>query len=93
MNGTVDLIRAAEALLRAEDAVRDAINGLGHPGTLHDDALWMGPTISGVSIRDAVADCAACGGAQYGADEERNIALGNLRVALGRKPLPWEYIG
>lgn len=81
-----DVVDAAEALIRAEDAVRDSINGQGHPGRPHDDALYMGGP-----IRDTFGDCATCGGAQYGAEDTKNTAVANLRVLLGHEALPFEF--
>lgn len=87
---TTDIRIAGQAVLDAADAYRDALNGCGHPGEKHDD--WLGhSSVNGISVRDTVADCSACGGAQYGADDALTAAYGNLRAALGHERLPWEY--
>lgn len=85
----VTLEKAALAVLLAEDAVRDAMNGYGHPGEEHDHVLG---DLDGDRhpVCSTVDDCAACGGAQYGAEDARNIATAALRVALGREPMPFE---
>ena len=80
---------AAKAVLRAADAYRDAINGQGHPGEPHDRFLWS--RLPGdMQIYSPVGDCAACGGAQYGAEDALDVAYGALREALGEPRLPWE---
>lgn len=86
-----DLERAAQAVLDATDALRDAINGIGHQGRSHDDVLAppRDPRAE-FAIIDTVGDCSACGGAQYGCEDTLNAAIGNLRVALGHERLPWE---
>ena len=81
-----DLRQAAEAVLRAVDAHRDAVNGQGHPGKPHDDALRM----PGQPFHDLTGDCSACGGAQYGWETELNAAHGDLREAVGQERKPWE---
>jgi len=85
----VNLETAAKAVLRAVDAYRDAINGQGHPGEPHDRDLWHS---SGgyVEIYSPVGDCAACGGAQYGTEDDLSQAYGDLRAALGEPRKPWE---
>lgn len=84
------LEQAARRVIRAVDANRDARNGAGHPGEPHDWDLWesMGGE---VEVYNTVGDCAACGGAQYGTDDEMNGAIGDLRAALDMERLPWEY--
>ena len=81
-----DLRAAALAVLRLNDAHRDAENGQGHPGEPHDTAL--GDPLE--CAHSEVGDCAACGGALYGIEDEQNRAWGDLRVALGEEPKPWE---
>lgn len=77
---------AAENVLRATDALRDAINGHGHPGEPHDEVLAIPDSIfHGPSL-----DCAACGGAQVGCEDDLNTARGDLREALGHERKPWE---
>ena len=82
--------KAARRVLRAVDANRDAINGQGHPGEGHDRMLWS--SLGGdIEVYSTVDDCAACGGAQYGTEDELQAAHGDLRAALGMERLPWEY--
>lgn len=83
---------AARAVLRAVDARRDALNGLGHPGEDHDRMLWH-PSGGDYAIYSTVGDCAACGGADYGTDDALNVAYGDLREAVGEQRLPWEGAG
>ena len=83
------LVTAARAVLRAVDAHRDAVNGLGHPGEPHDRMLWQS-TGGDFEIYSTVADCAACGGADYGTDDALNVAYGDLREAVGEPRKPWE---
>ena len=86
-----ELETAARAVLRAADALRDAINGKGHPGDPHDRDLWR--RLPGdVQIYSPVGDCAHCGGAQYGAEGTLTQAYGDLRAALGEARLPWEHV-
>lgn len=82
---------AAREVVAAVEAQRDAINGIGHPGREHDTVLRepRDPDAS-VHIYDTVGDCAACGGAQYGSDDRMNLAMGDLREALGMERRPWE---
>lgn len=77
------------ALVDAEEAVRAAHNGLGHAPNPHDRMLHE-PSGGDVQVFDLVGDCAACGGAQYGADHEKNYAVGDAREALGMDRRPWE---
>lgn len=81
----------ALAVVLAQEKVRDSINGGGHPGADHD--AWLreprDPNAA-VHIYDTVGDCAACGGSQYGAEYELNIAFGDLREALGMERRAWE---
>jgi hypothetical protein len=87
-----DLMTAARAFVAADEAVRDAINGGGHPGE-HDRLLHFEPCnfLSGVAhVYDLSGDCSACGGAQYGTEADRNLAMGDLREALGMERRPWE---
>ena len=81
-------------MLRAVDANRDAINGLGHSGEPHDRMLHFEPCCAGapaMHVYSTSAGCAACGGAQYGTGDELNAAHGDLRAALAMERLPWEY--
>ena len=84
------LREAAERVIVAADACRDAINGLGHPGEKHDRYIHFGPSPGGIEIFDQVGDCAACGGAQYGTEDTLSEAYGDLRAALGQERKPWE---
>jgi hypothetical protein len=88
---TIDLRQAALAVVEAHEAVRDALNGMGHDGEPHDDALApeRDPRAE-FYIIDQVGDCAACGGARYGAEMTENAAFGQLRAALGLEVRPWE---
>ena len=83
---------AAQAVLDAADAYRDALNGAGHPGEDHD--TWLreprDPNAA-FHIYDTVGDCSACGGAQYGTEDALTQAYGDLRAALGHDRLPWEF--
>lgn len=83
------LLASARAVLRAVDAHRDAVNGLAHPDEPHDRWLWQ-PSAGDVQIYSSVGDCAACGGAQYGTEDDLNMAHGDLREAVGETRLPWE---
>jgi hypothetical protein len=76
---------AALALVRAMDAHVDALNGQGHPGEPHDDALYFG----GI-VRDMIGDCAACGGAQYSAEDAEQRAAVAVKLALGEPLRPYE---
>ena len=80
---------AARAVLDAADALRDAINGQGHPGEEHNRDLWQ-PLPGDMQIYSPVGDCSACGGAEYQAEDALAVAYGDLRAALGRPRLPWE---
>lgn len=80
---------AATEVLRAADAYRDTLNGLGHPGEPHDRVLHAAMA-RGVEVFDLVGDCSACGGRQYGTEYELQGAYGGLREALGQPRLPWE---
>lgn len=83
------LHEAAVAVLAATDALRDAGNGHGHPGEAHDHVL--GDLLSRPHrVCDPIADCAACGGAEYGAEDHLHRAIGRLRLAVGQEPKPWE---
>ena len=84
-----DLETAAKAVLRAADACRDAINGQGHDGEPHDWMLWH-PSGGDMEIYSQVDDCAACGGAQYGTEDDLNAAHGDLREAVGEPREWWE---
>lgn len=89
MNTSSGVTRAARYVVLASEAVRDACNGYGHSGRDHDRMLHFasdGP----VQIYDQVGDCAGCGGAEYGAEDTLNAAMGDLREALGMKRRPWE---
>ena len=86
---------AAIAVVMAQEKLRNAINGVGHPGEDHDDVLHnvacACTTILGdVEVREVTSDCAACGGSQYGAEDTLNRAYGDLRAALGLPVRPWE---
>ena len=85
--------RAAHRVIRATEANRDAINGVGHPGP-HDRMLHFDPctNLPGVEhVYDITSDCAQCGGRQYGTEDELNGAMGDLREACGYARRPWEY--
>ena len=84
-----DLEAAAKAVLRAVDAYRDALNGRGHEGEPHDRLLWQRRP-GDVQIYSPDSDCAACGGAQYGTEDDLNVAYGDLREALGEPRELWE---
>lgn len=90
-----DLETAARALVAAQEAVRVAINGDGHPGTPHDRAIHMDPCTADpdIHVYSPSSDCAACGGAGYGSDDQLNGAMGDLRRALGMEVRPWEMYG
>lgn len=90
MNAGPRLRQAAAAVIRATDAHRDALNGLGHEGVPHDRYLAQ-PPVNGFEIRDLVGDCAACGGAQYGTEDDLQGAVADLRAALGEERKPWEW--
>lgn len=83
---------AALEVVNAQESVRDALNGLGHSGNPHDGVLAppRDPDAAFYVI-DQVSDCAACGGAQYGTEDDLNRAYGRLRAALGLEVRPWEY--
>lgn len=83
---------AAQAVLNAQAAYRDALNGIGHEGEPHDRSIHMDPCTSdrGVHVYSPSNDCAACGGAEYGTEDSLTHAYGDLRVALGGERLPWE---
>lgn len=88
-----DLLAAAVEVLRATDAVRDARNGVAHPGEPHDRVLHIDPCtdLAGVAhVYETTSDCSACGGRQYGTEEDLNMALGDLREAVGQVRKPWE---
>jgi hypothetical protein len=88
----VRLRQAAQAVLDAQDAYRDALNGGGHDGP-HDTALHIDPCtdLPGVEhIYDLTGDCSKCGGAQYGTEDDLAGAYGDLREALGQPRLTWE---
>ena len=89
------LREAARTLVEAAEAVRDAINGVGHPGTPHDRYIHMDPCTSdpGIHVYSTSSDCAACGGAEYGTEDTYSQALGDLRAALGMERRPWEEPG
>jgi hypothetical protein len=83
---------AALEVLRATDANRDALNGEGHSG-LHNQDIHFDPCtdLSGVAhIYDITGDCSACGGAQYGSDDDLQRAIVRLRLVLGEPLQPWE---
>lgn len=84
----VERVRAAAvAVVEAHEAVRDALNGEGHPDEPHDEVLHIpGSPVYGPSI-----DCASCGDASYGAEDDEHRAFGWLRSALGMEVRPWEY--
>ena len=90
---TISLEEAAWRVLAALQHNRDAINGATHPGEPHDKVLHFDPCTNqpGVAhVYDLVGDCAACGGAQYGADDLQNAAEGDLRAALGLERYGWQ---
>lgn len=82
---------AALSLVRAYDANVDAINGLGHPGEDHDTFLRepRNPNAA-FHIYDIVSDCAACGGAQYGSEDEVQRAIVAVKMALGEQLRTYE---
>ena len=80
------LVVAGRAVIEADDRYRDAKNGLGHPGTPHDRDLRD----PGGSFYDPIGDCAACGGAQYGTDDEQQRAHVRLRLSLGLPLQGWQ---
>ena len=87
------LREAAERVIRAVDAYRDAVNGLGHASEPHDQVIHMEPCCAGspeMHVYSNSTDCAACGGSEYGTEAELMTAHGDLRVALGGSRLPWE---
>lgn len=89
--GAGRLEEAAVGVLIATDALRDARNGHGHPGEAHDHVL--GDINYGEGrphVCSSVDDCAGCRGAQYGTEDGLHMALGQLRLALGLSPRPWE---
>ena len=83
---------AAMEVVRAHEAVRNALNGFGHPDEPHDSVLGdlYRRGTDEVQIIDQVGDCAACGGAQYGAEDAENAAFGWLREELGLEIRSWE---
>jgi hypothetical protein len=88
-----ELREAAERVIRATEANRDAINGVGHPEP-HDRMLHFEPCtdLPGVEhVYEVTHDCAACGGWQYGTEDELHAAMGDLRAACGYERRPWEY--
>lgn len=86
------LREAALEVVRAQEAVRQAINGFGHEGEEHDQVLhFHGLCTPEYEVLDSVGDCAACGGAQYGTEDDLNRAYGRLRAALSLEVRPWEY--
>jgi hypothetical protein len=88
-----ELRAAAERVIRATEAVRDAINGQGHEGP-HDKMLHFDPCTNlpdVAHVYDLTGDCAMCGSMQYGAEDELHGAIGDLREALGYARRPWEY--
>lgn len=79
----IERLRAViTAAIRAKEAYRDAINGLGHPGEPHNRDLWhsMG---GDMEIYSPVGDCSACGGAQYGCEDGVEVAFDALYDAVG----------
>ena len=82
--------QAARRVIRAVDANRDALNGLGHPGEDHDRELWRSSG-GDIEVYSTSTDCAACGASQYGTEDEMSGAIGDLRAALGMERMPWEY--
>ena len=80
------LVAASKAVIEADDRYGDAMNGLGHPGTPHDRALRN----EFDALPDVIGDCAACGGAQYGTEDERLRAHVRLRLALGLPLRKWQ---
>jgi hypothetical protein len=89
---TAKLRAAAIEVLRATDAYRDAVNGVGHKGEPHDRMLHFDPCTADptVHLYDLSGDCANCGGAQYGTEDELHRAIGDLREAVGQDRYPWE---
>lgn len=90
----VERLRAAATrVIEATEAHRDAVNGRGHPDEPHDRAIHMEPctSIPDAHIYSTSSDCAACGGAEYGTEDEMHGAIGDLRAACGYERRPWEY--
>lgn len=87
-----ELRLAGLEVLRATDAYRDALNGLGHPGREHDQLIHIDPCTSvfGVHVYSTSTDCASCGGAQYGTEHGLQRAIVRLRLALGQPLHRWE---
>jgi hypothetical protein len=70
-----EALRAAlERLIQTREIYLDAVNGLGHSGEPHNSDLG----ISGATVDD----CSACGGAQYGAEDDMSRAFDEARAAL-----------
>jgi hypothetical protein len=89
-----ELLEAATAVVNAHEAVRNAINGDGHPDEDHDDVL--GDILYAddeVVVRSTIDGCSMCAGRQYGAEIEENEAFGRLRAELGLEVRPWESFG
>jgi hypothetical protein len=85
-----EAVVALKALVAAQEKYRDARNGLGHDGEKHDKALWPGPLPGGGKLYDLVGDCAACGGAQYVAEDSLHVAFVAAKIALGLPLWPFE---
>ena len=87
------LTTAATEVLRCYDAWVEAVNGNGHPGESHDRAIHIDPctNLPGVEhVYSTSTDCAACGGAEYGTEDDLHTAYAHLRDALGQPRKPWE---
>jgi hypothetical protein len=83
---------AALEVLRATDAYRDALNGQGHAGP-HDRYIHFDPCtdLPGVEhVYDITGDCSACGGSQYGTEDDLQRAIVRLRLVVGEPLQPWE---
>ena len=79
------LTDALAGLLRARQAYIDAVNGKGHPGEEHDEALVHASDKDAEwRVIDVVGDCAGCGGAQYGTEDEMNHFYDEAEAALLR---------
>ena len=85
MSGVDELVTAAMHLVIAYDRNLDAINGQGHPGEPHDQAIHIDPCTGDpdVHMYSNSTDCAACGAAEYETDDDVQQAVVDVKVALG----------
>ena len=87
----MSLESAARAVVVATDALRDAMNGQGHPGVEHDQVFHRPPADGDAfEVFSDSTDCCACAGSCYGSDINLSMAIGDLREALGQERQPWE---